>query len=180
MPHCAWHSASGASACAPNLMPDTSGPLHNTYTLEVYTYTLAQCQVAPRPVRPVLVHLPRATQFRSRPVRPVLVHLGRVMLFHMTHAHMAVREVVTGLVPSVGPEHGSSLVRVQGHGFQRSPQLSCMFGSQVVSAAWNSDTEVECLSMALPAGTTLDVRVANNGIDFSVSSAQFSFKGSRS
>jgi len=90
---------------------------------------------------------------------------------------MTVGEVVTGLVPSVGPEHGSSLVRVQGQGFRRSPQLSCMFGSTIVSAAWNSDSEVECLSVPLPAGTTLDVRVANNGIDFSLSSAPFSFKG---
>jgi hypothetical protein len=88
-----------------------------------------------------------------------------------------VGEVVTGLVPSVGPEHGSSLVRVQGQGFRRSPQLSCMFGSSIVSAAWNSESEVECLSVPLPAGTTLDVRVANNGIDFSLSSAPFSFKG---
>ena len=91
----------------------------------------------------------------------------------------AVQEVVSALLPCVGPEHGGSLVRVQGYGFRRSPQLSCKFGSIIVSAAWNSDTEVECLSVGMPAGTSVAVRVANNGVDFSASSAHFAFKGFR-
>jgi hypothetical protein len=89
----------------------------------------------------------------------------------------AVQEIVTALVPSVGPEYGSSLVRLQGQGFRRLPSLSCMFGTTIISAAWMSDTVVECLSTAMPAGTSVDVRVANNGVDFSMTSATFSFKG---
>jgi hypothetical protein len=87
------------------------------------------------------------------------------------------QEVVTALEPSVGPEYGSTLVRVHGQGFRRLPQLSCMFGSTIVSGSWMSDYVVECLSIAMPAGSQVDVRIANNGVDFSTSSAPFAFKG---
>ena len=94
------------------------------------------------------------------------------------HAHTcAVQELVTALIPSVGPEYGRSLVRVEGQGFRRMPQLSCMFGTTIVSGSWMSNSVVECLSITMPAGTIVEVRVANNGLDFSSSSAAFVFKG---
>lgn len=87
------------------------------------------------------------------------------------------QEVVIALEPSVGPEYGGTLVRVHGQGFRRLPQLSCMFGATEVSASWMSDTVVECLSVAMPTGSQVDVRVANNGVDFTTSSATYAFKG---
>jgi hypothetical protein len=54
-----------------------------------------------------------------------------------------------------------------------------MFGKRIVSASWISDTLLECLTLPMPAGTTVEVRVSNNGVDFSESSASFSYKGAR-
>ena len=54
-----------------------------------------------------------------------------------------------------------------------------MFGKRIVSASWMSDTLLECLTLPMPAGTTVEVRVSNNGVDFSESSASFSYKGVR-
>ena len=87
------------------------------------------------------------------------------------------QELVTSLQPSIGPERGDTLVMVRGQGFRRLPKLSCMFGTTIVSASWISDTMVECLSIAMPAGTDIEVRVANNGQDFTSSAATFSYKG---
>ena len=85
------------------------------------------------------------------------------------------QEHVASLEPSAGPETGNTLVRVHGQGFRRLNLLSCRFGSVIVSAAWVSDTMVECMSQPTPAGTTVDVRVANNGHDFSTSSAVYMY-----
>ena len=54
-----------------------------------------------------------------------------------------------------------------------------MFGKRIVSASWISDTLLECLTLPMPAGTTVEVRVSNNGVDFSESSVSFSYKGAR-
>ncbi|MGB1599798.1 MAG: IPT/TIG domain-containing protein, partial [Promethearchaeia archaeon] len=85
------------------------------------------------------------------------------------------QEHVASLEPSAGPETGNTLVRVHGQGFRRLNLLSCRFGSVIVSAAWVSDTMVECMSQPTPAGTNVDVRVANNGHDFSTSSAVYMY-----
>jgi hypothetical protein len=86
-------------------------------------------------------------------------------------------ESVTSIVPSIGPAQGSTVVKVHGSGFTKSIFLRCLFGSIPVTANWLSDRVVECLAPPFQEGGLLEVKVSNNGLQYSATWQSYAYHG---
>lgn len=83
--------------------------------------------------------------------------------------------VIERISPELGPSlDANTVVTAFGSGFLNTPELSCFFDSVRTPATWQSSVEVSCATPSqLPHVAT--VRVSNNGLDKSKSSARFLF-----
>ena len=84
---------------------------------------------------------------------------------------------VVTLEPSLGSVMGGSLVTIRGWNFLPSTRLTCRFrdDEDVRDATWISETSIRCET---PMGRNVgevNVRVSNNGVDFSEENVLFEF-----
>ena len=85
-------------------------------------------------------------------------------------------EMVEAITPKYGPEIGGTRVSISGSNFLNTSSLSCRFGSNVVTAAFVSQSMIRCFApLMTPGAATTIVYVSNNGIDF-FSSRDISFQ----
>lgn len=81
---------------------------------------------------------------------------------------------VESIWPVLGPgSEGGTVVTVHGEGFANSAQLKCKFGNIVgIEATWLKSTAVLCRTPQHRSGL-VTVQVANNGVDFSSTAAEY-------
>ena len=81
---------------------------------------------------------------------------------------------VSSVSPAVGTTSGGTVVSVKGSAFTFSQNLQCRFGLAAVAATFVSTEEVKCVAPAADAGSVA-VSVTGNGVDFSITSAQYEY-----
>ena len=85
--------------------------------------------------------------------------------------------MVSVLSPQTGPSSGNSRVVLYGYGFRDYPTLGCRFGDVAVKGHFVSDTEIECVTPAMPI-QTLPVEITLNGDDYTFSKVDFKYEPS--
>ena len=90
-------------------------------------------------------------------------------------AAVVVAASVVSMLPSTGPVSGGTNVTVTGIEFVNSPLLSCMFGSQPVTARWISTTQLWCLSPPEVA-SVVAVEISNNYQQYTSNDVKFSYQ----
>ena len=72
------------------------------------------------------------------------------------------------LIPSAGPLHGGTQVKISGRSFVNSTTLSCKFGLIATKAIFLSNSEIQCISprQDLPLMHEVNVSLSINGQDF--------------
>lgn len=81
---------------------------------------------------------------------------------------------VVSVWPVLGPaSEGGTIVTIHGEGFVSSVDLLCKFGNVIgTTATWLSSTKLLCRTPPHRPGL-VEIRVANNGADFSLTSSEF-------
>ncbi|KAL7513815.1 hypothetical protein ACHAXN_011176 [Cyclotella atomus] len=75
---------------------------------------------------------------------------------------------ISSVNPNVGFMEGGELIRLVGTGFRQSPTLKCLFGGlESDNVLFVTSTELYCTSPLSGNLVALEVRVSNNGVDFS-------------
>lgn len=70
---------------------------------------------------------------------------------------------VVALSPSKGPQTGGTPITVSGSGFRLSSELGCLFDAEFVAAAYQSETQVRCVTPPATKDRAVIVAVANDG-----------------
>jgi hypothetical protein len=85
---------------------------------------------------------------------------------------------IFGIQPKSGRTLGGTLITVYGHNFVHGPSLRCNFNnSEHSSAIFFNSTVIKCVTTPFKGDTggTVDVRVSNNGMDYSNTRATFRY-----
>ncbi len=100
--------------------------------------------------------------------------------FHSTSILYFPTETVISVFPRSAPRAGGTKIRVTGENFAEADSLACRFGPMnAESVRWISSKEVECTTPQFnhfgSGAYVVEVRIANNGVDFSSSITFFEF-----
>lgn len=121
----------------------------------------------------------RAATGASPSIVAVTVSLNGVDFTNRGPQYMYYEAVeVWGLFPAIGSADGGTVVTVVGQNFLPSEGLSCRFGASAASPAeFISSDALRCLAPPSPNGpVTVEVTVSNNFVEFSESSATFTYQ----
>jgi hypothetical protein len=86
---------------------------------------------------------------------------------------------LASVAPVQGPSAGGTTLEIIGSGFLNTDLLACRIGEHVVPASFINSSRVACVTPALPPGSTANISLSNNGVDFQSSQAALAFDALR-